>query len=195
MPFIAVLMYALMVTPVVVYARFDVGSVSSVKARVRIWRFSMRFDAVLRRGKNGPYFAVREKRAGRESGEVDVGVGSAARAFLKNRRARRYILTRIRLYELTARVQLGTGDAAYTAWACGALNALLFPLSRVVERTQGVRPRFDVRCDWAQETFVMSAHCIIALLPGDIMAALLLAAARKLRKEARKRWTGTPLKA
>ena len=92
-------------------------------------------------------------------------------------------------------LRLGAGDAAYTAWLCGAIMALTFPLTQWVRRRQGIEPRFDVRCAWDSETLVGSVQGIIALLPGDIMAALVLAAAQKLRKEAKRRWTGIPLKA
>ena len=64
---------------------------------------------------------------------------------LQNPRARRFMLSRIRVHELTACVRLGTGDAAYTAWLCGALMALAFPLGRWISKKQGVRPHIDVR--------------------------------------------------
>ena len=195
MPLLTVILYALLITPVVIYARLDAGEEITMQARVRFWRFAFGFDAVVREGREGRYVAFREKRGERESGEIDVGIRPAARLFLKNARARRYLLSHVQLRELTVRLRVGTGDAAYTAWLCGALMALLFPLSRRMERTQGVRPTLDVRCEWNREVFVGSAQGIIVVLPGDIMAALLLAGARKLRNEARRRWTGTPLKA
>lgn len=195
MPFVAVLLYALMITPMVIEVRADAGEEMSAHARIRVWRFAFQFDAAVRRGPDGPYVSVREKQESHDEGEIDIRAGTALRILWRHPRIRRFILSRVRLHALNVSVRLGTGDAAYTAWLCGALLALTFPLARWIRKKQGIEPHFDVRCEWGSETLVGSIQGIIALLPGDIMAALVLAAARKLRKEARKRWTGIPLKA
>ena len=195
MPLVAMLLYALMITPMVIEVRADAGEDISAHARIRVWRLAFQFDAVVRRGKDGPYVSVREKQGTHAAGTVDIRAGTLIRAFLRSRRLRRFLLARVRLHQLTLAVRLGAGDAAYTAWLCGAIMALTFPLTQWVRRRQGIEPRFDVRCAWDSETLVGSVQGIIALLPGDIMAALVLAAAQKLRKEAKRRWTGIPLKA
>lgn len=195
MPFVAMLLYALMITPMVIELRADMGEELRAHARIRVWRLAFRFDVVLRRGTDGPYFAVHENHGGRDESTMDVRLRAIVRLILQNPRARRFMLSRVRLHELTACVRIGTGDAAYTAWLGGALTALAFPLGRWIDKKYGVRPHIDVRCDWEHTVLIANVQGIIALLPGDIMAALVLAAARKLRKEARKRWTGIPLRA
>lgn len=196
MPFVAMLLYALMVTPMVIELRTDLGEELRAHARIRVWRLAFRFDARLRRGEDGLYVSVHEEsRSGKDENTMDVRLRAMMRLILQNSRARRFMLSRVRLHELTACVRIGTGDAAYTAWLGGALTALAFPLGRWMNQKYGVRPHMDLRCDWEHAVLIANVQGIIALLPGDIMAALVLAAARKLRKEARKRWTGIPLRA
>lgn len=193
MPLLAMLFYSLLITPIMIDVRADTGEELSVLLRVRLWRFVFRIRAVIRRGSDGFYWAVRE---GPDMPDTQgTRVKPAVRMLFENARARRYLLSRIRIHTLNCCMRIGTGDAAYTAWLAGALTALLFPLSRRIHHAHGTHPHFDVRCDWGTPVFILNLQGIITLLPGDIMAALVLAAARKLRKEAKKRWTGIPLKA
>lgn len=198
MPLVAMMLYALLITPMVVELRADAGGTLRMQLRIRVWRMAFRLDAHVRRGTDGTYIVVREMRRrkpSKTSDEKNVRMRSVARLMLSHPDARRFLLSRVRIHSLRADVRLGVGDAAYTAWAGGALMAALFPFGRWMERRHGVRPHIDVRCDWQNAACIVQATGIIVLLPGDIMAALAIAAAQKLRKEARKRWTGIPLKA
>ena len=195
MPLLAMMLYALLVTPVLIDLRMDMQHEIRLRARVQLWRFALRFDAAVRRGKNGAYLTIRESPARGNTNGLRMPVSSLVRLLARSIRARRYLLSRIRVCALTLNVRLGAGDAACTAQLCGALAAACVPLSRAVSRRCGISPQIDVRCEWRKTAFDAHAQGIITLLPGDIMAALVLAAARKLRKEARKKWTGIPLKA
>lgn len=193
MPLLAMLFYALLITPVMVDIRADAGDELSVLLRVRLWRFVFRMCARIRRGHDGIYLSLRE---GTDMPETQgTRIKPVARMLFDNARARRYLLSRVRIHTLNCAVRIGTGDAAYTAWLAGALAALFFPFSCRIRHAHGMRPHFNVRCDWEKSVFVLNLRGIITLLPGDIMAALVLAAAQKLRKEAKRRWTGIPLKA
>lgn len=193
MPLLAMLFYALLITPVMIDVRADAGDELSVLLRVRLWRFVFRVSARICRGRDGFYLAIRE---GADLPETQgTRMKPAVRMLFEHARARRYLLSRVRIHALNCSMRIGTGDAAYTAWLAGALTALFFPLSRRIHSVHGTRPHFDVRCDWGKAVFILNLRGIITLLPGDIMAALVLAAAQKLRKEAKKRWTGIPLKA
>lgn len=196
MPFFAVLIYALMITPVVIKARFDFGKLTTVKMQIMFWRMSFRFDALMERGDSGLVWLVRESKGDDKNTPVfGVRMNTLLSGFIRQKRARRYILGHMRLYELNASARISTGDAAFTALLCGVIDGLLMPLSHYIKNRQGFKPNFDVRTDYSSMRSVLTSNCIIAVLPGDIMAALCMAALKKVKKEARKKWIDIPLKA
>ena len=194
-PLLAMVLYALLVTPVLIDLRMDIEKEIRIRARVQLWRLALRFDASVRRDKNGATLVIHESPVRPGANGMRMRLSPLVRMLFRSIRSRHYLRSRIRVCALTLDVRLGAGDAAYTAQLYGALHAVCTLLSRFLSRRCGILPHIDLRCEWRNAAFDMHAQGIITLLPGDIMAALVLAAARKLRKEAMKKWTGIPLKA
>jgi len=94
------------------------------------------------------------------------------------------LLAVVSLRQADLALAVGTGDAASTALAAGALWSLLggfygYALSQV--RRRPLHPRLSVRPDFGAATWQLSVdlRCIAQVRPGQIMGAL-LASARRL---------------
>lgn len=79
-------------------------------------------------------------------------------------------------------VRLGFGDAAYTALVAGGVQAG----ARAVSAVAGSWFPLLVRVvpDYRAACFALDARCIFSFAPGDIILAVLLAAAGKRRRDA-----------
>ena len=187
MVYVTTLLYALMVLPLRIIARVDIGERSTVKLRLQALFFTLQFDGVVERGERGLFFSIRPRgRDGREGAPLSLPARSVVRPALQNRRARRYIARHVRVRRLEADVRLGCMQAADTARLCGALMAALSALSGALRRRLHVAPRLRVEPDFARPALLASVRCIIVVLPGDIMATAALGLLHGLRRSARR---------
>lgn len=93
-------------------------------------------------------------------------------------RAIDYLRGRARVLQLRLEVRLGTGDAALTAVAVGAIHALLatgLALLPAYFHTDRLVPEVQVRPDYAAERLEARGDCILVTRFGHLMVAVALA--------------------
>ncbi len=116
MVYVTTLLYALMVLPLRIIARVDIGERSTVQLRLHALFFTLQFDGVVERGESGLFFSVRPRgRDGRQGAPLSLPARSVVRPALQNRRARRYIARHVRVRRLEADVRLGCKSGAKRA--------------------------------------------------------------------------------
>ena len=116
-------------------------------------------------------------RYGRPQKGKTLGKADAARALRFARAALR--ASRFARFQVGARI--GLLEAQQTAVAAGALRALLTSVLAAAPRARACE--VAVVPDFAGAGLLLSARCIFAFTPGDIMVAAIGAAVRKRRKE------------
>ena len=186
MVYVTTFLYALLLVPLHVSARLDIGERSTVQIKLRALFWTLRFDGVIERGESGFFFSIRPRGKGGEEGSpVTVPARALVRPILQNRRARAYIARHIRVQKLAAKTRIGMQEAAATARICGLLSCTLAPLARFIQKKLRVTPHFCLAPDFTRPIFMLSAQCIIVALPGDIMATAALGILHDMRKKTR----------
>lgn len=184
--YVTTFLYALLILPLHVSARLDIGERSTVQIKLRALFWTLRFDGVIERGESGLFFSIRPRGKGGEEGSpITVPARALIRPVLQNRRARAYIARHVRVHRLTAKTRIGMEEAASTARICGLLSCMLAPLARLMQRKLRVTPHFRVAPDFTRPLFLLSAQCIIVALPGDIMATAALGILHNMKRKAR----------
>lgn len=187
MVYVTTFLYALLLVPLHISARLDIGERSTVQLKLRALFWTLRFDGVIERGKSGLFFSIRPRgKDGEEGSPIDVPARTLIRPVLKNRRARAYIERHVRVDKLVAKARVGMEEAANTARVCGLLSCALAPLSRLIQKKMRVTPHFGVAPDFSHPVFLMNAQCIIVVLPGDIMATVALGMLHSIRLSAQR---------
>lgn len=150
------------------------GVHAQIRLYLRAWWLSVRIDRPVGHG-------LDRKRAGEHAKRVHA-----------KRKMIRAALRSARWGQTDVTIRVGMGDAAQTALLAGGLRAGAQMLSAAAG---GRFPLLvHIEPDFARACLAVDARCIFSFVPGDIMLAVILAAARK-NAGGEFRWKSIRLKA
>lgn len=180
LPLFFALVYAALDTRVQIQFNVDVNSLqSALSVSVRAWGMAARFDGLL--VKEGHGLAIRvEPRYPKAKDDKAKPPPDKLTRQQRWKESRCFVLPVLRCIEsgiIALRVRIGLDDAAATAMTAGAIRSAAAGIMAYL----GIQIPSEIRVepDFGKAGFVMHAHGVFAIKPGDAIGAMVMEVVRQ----------------